>query len=172
MTSPEVHGVESSRFADFTWTKITTLITAAGSSTLAVTVVRNGIQLPQNILGSDTVTDSKPGPGLIGVGGVAGVAVSLPIKIGIGTKVFVGKLGSCVGIWTTVADGVIVGVIVSVGVTDGVAEAISVAVGPEVAVVKGVDRRNGMLEHDCKNNVSSTAGNSLCISYLFHAIMF
>ena len=56
-----------------------------------------GVQLPQNILLSETETERKPGPGLIGVGGMSGVAVSFPIKIGMGTKVSVGMFGSCVG---------------------------------------------------------------------------
>jgi hypothetical protein len=56
----------------------------------------------------------------MGVGGVAGVAVYFPIKIGTGAKVTVGKFGSWVGMWIIVGEGVMVGVMVTVAVSAGV----------------------------------------------------
>jgi hypothetical protein len=56
----------------------------------------------------------------MGVGGTTKVAVSIPIKMGTGTKVAVGWFGSHVGMLTIVGEAVMVGVIVAVGVSMGV----------------------------------------------------
>jgi hypothetical protein len=120
MTSPVVQGVESSFSVERTFTKITTLMTSFGSSTSAEITVLFGVQEPQKILFADTETDTNPGPGRDGVAGMTGVAVSIPIKIGIGSNVAVGILGSNVGRRTMVAVAVGSGVFVGTGVSIGV----------------------------------------------------
>lgn len=66
-----------------------------------------------------TETDTKPGPGLeiVAVVIMTGVAVTSPIKIGIGGNVARGRLGSWVGIFTIVGDADRIGVKVAVGVS-------------------------------------------------------
>ncbi len=63
-----------------------------------------------------------------------GVMVFPPEKMGIGTKVAVGKFGSWVGKRTIVGEGVMVGVIVAVGVMLGVKVTVAVLVGKGVSV--------------------------------------
>ena len=109
-------------------------MTSSGSSTCVVILVLFGVQLPQNIFLSEIETERNPGPGLIGVGGITGVAVSFPIKIGMGGKVAVGRFGSCVGKCTIVGDAVGVGVMEAVGVFVGVEDTVAVAVGEGVLV--------------------------------------
>jgi hypothetical protein len=83
--------------------------------------------------------------------GGTGVAVSIPIKMEIGTKVTVGKFGSCVGKCTIVGEGVILGVIVAVGMTLGVNIKVAVSVGKGMFV----GRDKGMPEHACKKNTNT-----------------
>ena len=113
---------------------MTTLATASGSSTLAVTIDLFGLQIPQNILLSEISTERNPGPGRNVVAVGTGVMVFSPEKIGIGTKVSVGKFGSWVGKCTIVGEGVMVGVIVAVGVMLGVYVTVAVDVGKGVSV--------------------------------------
>jgi hypothetical protein len=69
----------------------------------------------------------------------------------IGTKVTVGKFGSCVGKCTIVGEGVILGVIVAVGMTLGVNIKVAVSVGKGMFV----GRDKGMPEHACKKNTNT-----------------
>jgi hypothetical protein len=66
--------------------------------------------------------------------GTTEVAVYSPMKMGTGTKVTVGWVGSQVGMCTMVGEDVMVGVIVAVGVSIGVRVTVAVAVGPGVSV--------------------------------------
>ncbi len=75
---------------------------------------------PQKMRGSETVKERKPGPGRTGVGGMTGVAVYSPMKIGMGANVEVGTFGSQVGMRTIVGEGVMDGVIEGVQVGKGV----------------------------------------------------
>jgi hypothetical protein len=163
-------GCVTSLFADFTCTKITTLMTSWGSSTFAVIFDLFGLQTPQKILLSEIWTETNPGPGLMGVGDITGVAVSLPIKMGIGTKVAVGRFGSTVGKWTIVGDGVMVGVMVAVGVMDGINVTVAVAVGAAVLVGGNNTPWKGMPEHACKNIINARTGEYLRIRYLVYMI--
>jgi hypothetical protein len=97
--------------------------------------------------------ERKPGPGLMGVDPTGGVAVSFPIKIGIGTKVEVGKFGSCVGMRTIVAEGVTEGVIVGVRVIVGVNVTVAVEVGAGVFVAGNNTSAIGMPAQACNKNV-------------------
>lgn len=99
-----------------------------------VIVVLFGVQPPQNIFLSEIKTERNPGPGLTGVDGIMGVAVSFPIKMGMGTNVAVGRFGSWVGKCTIVAEAVMVGVIDAVEVIVGVKVTVAVPVGAGVSV--------------------------------------
>jgi len=83
---------------------------------------------------SEISTERNPGPGRNVVAVGTGVMVFSPEKMGIGTKVSVGKFGSWVGKCTIVGEGVIVGVIVTVGVMLGVNVTVAVDVGKGVSV--------------------------------------
>jgi hypothetical protein len=110
-----------------------------------------GLQIPQNILLSETSTERNPGPGRNVVAVTTGVMVFSPEKMEIGANVAVGKFGSWVGKWTMVGEGVMVGVIVAVGVTLGVNVTVAVSVGKGVFV----GRDKGMPEHACKKITST-----------------
>jgi len=127
----------------------------------------------------ETVTETNPAPGFVSVGFVRfgitnGVEVSAPIKIGMGTKVAVGRLGSCVGKCKMVGEGVKVvvtvglGVLVGVDVMVGVEEGASVSVGGNRASAKGIPPSN---EQACNQIASKNTVYNLRISYLFHAII-
>jgi len=99
--------------------------------------------------------ERNPGPGRTGVGATMGVAVSFPIKIGIGAKVEVGKLGSCVGKRTMVAEGVMEGVIVGVCVMVGVNVTVAVAVGAGVLVGGNKPSIDGIPAQACNKIVNA-----------------
>ncbi len=126
------------------------------------------MQSPQKILFSEMVSERKPGPGRIGVGGVAGVAVYSPIKIGMGAKVEVGTFGSKVGMRTIVGEGVMVGVMEGVHVGRGVYVTNSVAVETGVFVGGFII---SFMEQACKNIANTNTMDNLRISDLFKAMI-
>src|SRR5688572_2077596 len=158
MALPVVQGVKSSFLTDFTLIKMITLHTSSGSCTFARIVALLVLQIPQKNLLGETVTDENPLPGFGDDGGTmeTRVAVSSPIKMGMGTNVAVGRLGSWVGKRTIVAvalgRGVFVGLVVgvNVGVTVAVAEGANVLVGGNST------SPNGMPAHACTRIASKT----------------
>jgi hypothetical protein len=90
------------------------------------------------------------------------------MKITIGAKVAVGRFGSCVGMWTIVAEGLMVGVIEAVGVMLGVRVMVAVFVAGGMDVGWG-GPKNGTPAHACKNKVNASVKWSLRILNLFHA---
>lgn len=165
MTLPVVQGVKSSFFADLTLTKITTLMTSCGSSTSVTILVLLGVHDPQYIFPSDIYIEVKPGPARGGVNSdVKGVAVSIPIKMGTGSKVAVGRLGSWVGKRTMVADAVGIGVFADVAVSAGVNVMSDVLVGGGV-LVAGAGKRS-LSEQACRKNASNRTILSLSMDNL------
>jgi len=135
---------------------------------LATIIDSFGVHEPQKILFSEIVTERKPGPGRTGVGGITGVAVYSPIKIGMGANVEVGTFGSQVGIRTMVGDGVIEGVMEGVHVGNGVNVINSVEVGSGVFVGR---LKISFIEHACNKTAIIATRYNLRISLLINAII-
>ena len=107
----------------------------------------------------------------MGVGGMSGVAVYSPIKIGMGANVEVGTFGSHVGIRTMVGETVMVGVMDGVHVGSGVYVTNSVFVGMGVAVDGTSNDERSFIEHDCNRIANAKTKCNLRISDLNKTII-